>query len=303
MLKSFTKNKYSLIFLLVIFLAVSFGVLGVGNEVLAQSQGECAEGMIPLQVSIPGIGKCVKGFPEYVQALYNLFIGVVGILAVIMIMVGGFQWLLAAGNMQKITGAKTTIISAVMGLVLALTSYTILNLVNPQIIELKLGGGNLNISTQIWQGTGFCTADMSFTPINDEDKPICGQRYNITSGDEQIVCMGYSCEEDSRRSVCVLSEGGSTNPENVASCQSSFMILGQDNYGYSGVFWQVTAVERYCGELFYRPSDNLATITKYCTNNRECVIIYEDGVNFTINKDQVNQNGEIVGSMRTTYCY
>src|SRR3989338_6663093 len=54
----------------------------------------CAKDEIVLQVpipGIPGIGYCVKGFPEYLEAIYNFFIGVSGILAVIMIILRWFH--------------------------------------------------------------------------------------------------------------------------------------------------------------------------------------------------------------------
>ena len=78
------KIKYKILFksLIVIFIVVSFGVFLFANQAQAACEG------IKLQTPIPGIGKCVSGFPEYVQAIYRLFIGVIGILAVIMIMAG-----------------------------------------------------------------------------------------------------------------------------------------------------------------------------------------------------------------------
>ena len=144
----------------------------------------CAKDEIVLQVpipGIPGIGYCVKGFPEYLEAIYNFFIGVSGILAVIMIMLGGFQWLIAGGNPTKIAGAKTTILSALAGLTLVLASYTILNLINPNLTKLT----DLNeiikqnkINRQDIAG-GYCTKDMKLANNLTGDNAMCGQSYSL----------------------------------------------------------------------------------------------------------------------------
>ena len=93
---------------------------------------------INLQVPIPGLGKCVDGFPQYLMYMYKFLVGSIGLIAVVMIMVGGFKWILAAGNSSRIEDAKTTIFSAVAGLLIALGSYTILNLINPNLTNLKV---------------------------------------------------------------------------------------------------------------------------------------------------------------------
>lgn len=73
----------------------------------------------------------------YISALYRYGVAMAAVLAVIMIMVGGFRWLIAAGSAPQISEAKTMITSAVIGLLLALGSYTALQLINPQLTALK----------------------------------------------------------------------------------------------------------------------------------------------------------------------
>jgi len=48
---------------------------------------------------IPWIG-------EYIAGLYKWGIGAVGVIAVVMIIIGGFQWMLAGGNETWISAAK-----------------------------------------------------------------------------------------------------------------------------------------------------------------------------------------------------
>jgi hypothetical protein len=74
---------------------------------------------------------------DYIRALYIYFIGVVGVFAVVMIMYAGYLWITAAGDAGKITQAKEQMNAAVIGLILALTSFLLLQLINPELVKLK----------------------------------------------------------------------------------------------------------------------------------------------------------------------
>ncbi|MBI5621731.1 M15 family metallopeptidase [Candidatus Falkowbacteria bacterium] len=74
---------------------------------------------------------------EFIGALYKFGMTAVGVLAVIMIMVGGFIWLTAGGNQENIGTAKGYITGAIIGLIIALGSYTVLKIVNPALVNLK----------------------------------------------------------------------------------------------------------------------------------------------------------------------
>ncbi|MEK7516486.1 MAG: hypothetical protein AAB562_02720, partial [Patescibacteria group bacterium] len=78
--------------------------------------------------AVSGVGEfVVQDLGQYLSILYNYLIGIAGVLATVMIMVGGVRWLLAAGDPGKIGAAKETIGSAVIGLALALGSFLLLN--------------------------------------------------------------------------------------------------------------------------------------------------------------------------------
>lgn len=74
---------------------------------------------------------------QYIRALYIYFVGVVGVLAVAMIMYAGFLWITAAGNATRVTQAKEQMNAAVIGLILTLTSFLLLQLINPELVKLK----------------------------------------------------------------------------------------------------------------------------------------------------------------------
>lgn len=79
----------------------------------------------------------ISWLAEYIAAVYQYLVGVATILAIVMIMYGGFRWITAAGDAGKIGEAKKTITGAIIGLLIALGSYTILNLINPDLVSFK----------------------------------------------------------------------------------------------------------------------------------------------------------------------
>ena len=60
-----------------------------------------------------------------INTAMNVFIGVVGLLAIIYLIVGGLSYIMSAGNTEKITTAKNTVIYAILGLVIAAAALSI----------------------------------------------------------------------------------------------------------------------------------------------------------------------------------
>lgn len=74
---------------------------------------------------------------DYIDGLYRYGIGALVILAVVTMMIGGIIWLTAAGNEQRISDAKNWINGSLFGVLIALSSYMILVIVNPALVELS----------------------------------------------------------------------------------------------------------------------------------------------------------------------
>ncbi len=74
---------------------------------------------------------------EYIAAVYRWLIGIMAVFAVIMIMVGGVQYMLKGGSQQGVTEAKQRIKNALIGMVILLGSYTLLYTTNPQLTLLN----------------------------------------------------------------------------------------------------------------------------------------------------------------------
>jgi len=74
---------------------------------------------------------------EYINAIYKYAIGIVGILAAVVLMIGGVIWITAGGNQTRVGEAKAWIGASLTGLVLALGSFLILQTVNPKLVEIN----------------------------------------------------------------------------------------------------------------------------------------------------------------------
>jgi len=64
---------------------------------------------------------------DLIATLVNVLLFLVGALATVMIIVGGIFYAISNGDASKITKAKNTIMYAVVGLVVALLAYAIIN--------------------------------------------------------------------------------------------------------------------------------------------------------------------------------
>jgi len=66
---------------------------------------------------------------EIINTIINVFSWVVGLLAVIMVIFGGFKYVTAAGDTEKTKTAKNTILYALVGIVIVALSQTIVKYV------------------------------------------------------------------------------------------------------------------------------------------------------------------------------
>jgi len=77
-----------------------------------------------------GGGACNgTSFTTYLKRIVNILLFVIGAVAVIMIIVGGIRYVVSGGDSSAVTGAKNTILYAVIGLVVAAMAFAIVNFV------------------------------------------------------------------------------------------------------------------------------------------------------------------------------
>ena len=69
------------------------------------------------------------------RTVVNVVLGLVGMIAVVMIIYGGIQYTISAGESGKVKKAKDTIMYGVVGLVVALLAAAIVNFVLAQVFQ------------------------------------------------------------------------------------------------------------------------------------------------------------------------
>lgn len=74
-----------------------------------------------------GRGDKILGADGILANVINLLLTIIGIVAVIMIIVGGIRYTTSGGDSGQINSARDTIIYAVVGLVLAIMAFALVN--------------------------------------------------------------------------------------------------------------------------------------------------------------------------------
>ena len=73
------------------------------------------------------------------KRITNTILYIVGIVAVIMLIVGGIRYVISGGDSKKVTDAKNTVLYAIIGLVICFLAFAIVNFV---ISALPSSGNN-----------------------------------------------------------------------------------------------------------------------------------------------------------------
>lgn len=111
--------------------------------------------------------------------LVNILLGLLGVIAIVLIMYAGFMWMTAGGDPEKIVLARKILVSAAVGLLIVLSSWTLA----------------IYILSRLWLATGAqggagegipCTPDGITTPCGCGGERVC-------SGGAWGACIGSNC--------------------------------------------------------------------------------------------------------------
>ena len=67
------------------------------------------------------------------QTVANILLILIGAVAVIMLIIGGFRYVASGGDSSAIEGAKNTILYAIIGIVVAFLAYAAINFLTEQL--------------------------------------------------------------------------------------------------------------------------------------------------------------------------
>ncbi len=124
MLQTNKFKKFLLCALLSLFIlipSISYGQAlseETGKDVYSQSDAFRSKGGFEATIEDVGVSQIIA---DVVEA----FLGLLGIIFVILIILGGYNWMTAGGNEEKVTKAKETIRHAIIGLIIVVSAYAI----------------------------------------------------------------------------------------------------------------------------------------------------------------------------------
>jgi hypothetical protein len=98
--------------------------------------------------NIPGF-EGIADFPSYALAISKFAIWTVGIVALFMIIFGGFMYITSAGNTSRLEVAKRVIFDAIYGLIVVLGAWLLLYVINPDLVKVTLSLGTTSTGTPV----------------------------------------------------------------------------------------------------------------------------------------------------------
>lgn len=93
-------------------------------------------GVNPVAGSI-ALGK--RGLQETIAGVINVALSLLGIIAVVIVLIGGFKWMTAGGTEDKVAEARKLIFSGIIGLAIIMSAWAIARFV---IVNLASETGN-----------------------------------------------------------------------------------------------------------------------------------------------------------------
>ncbi len=237
-------KKIIIISFLWLFVVTIFGIVAV------EAQQEI---IFRPQVPIDGFGERRFGetgstqyIAEYIVAIYRYGISIGAILATVVLMAAGLIWLTSGGSQEKIGQAKNMISGSIIGLVLLFGSYTILNTVNPELVDFHIE--NIDYIAEV--KTGCCKMPGQSESFETVDIEYCQSR-----GGEHLfnnVIVKKKVDENITIKTCTEKE------EVNFCCRCGFGCVNP--YSNNCAYW-------YCGNLkesYFSHDPSLYTRQKMC---------------------------------------
>jgi len=97
---------------------------------IAFAQGLIGRGLSDVSSPFSGVSpSSVRDVPTFIAFVIRILLFIGGGVAVLFIIIGGYQYLTSMGNEEQAEQGKKTLINAVIGIVLIVLSYVIINAV------------------------------------------------------------------------------------------------------------------------------------------------------------------------------
>jgi len=89
------------------------------------------------------VGYATKDLRTVVGSIIKTVLGFLGVVAIVIVLIGGFKWMTAGGSEEKVGEAKKWLISGIIGLAIVLAAYAITTFVISSLMEATIGDGGV----------------------------------------------------------------------------------------------------------------------------------------------------------------
>lgn len=115
------------------WLAVPAGALDQSAYIVASTAEEAKAGVDAIG------GESTTDLPTFIKTVINLLLFIIGVIAVIYVIIGGIKYVTSNGDAAAVKSAKDTILYAIIGIVVAVMAYAIVNWIINALIESSNG--------------------------------------------------------------------------------------------------------------------------------------------------------------------
>lgn len=141
------------------------------------------------------------GFGDFVNQLYKILIGAGAVIAVIMIMVAGVQFMTSRGSVTSNEKAKSRIQNAILGLILILAPTIVFGIINPQILRIDIGSEFSGLKQGAINQNAFTST--SKTPSNNSTNAYLLAAYVVfTNNSTNSSCYTSLVQSYPTQSAC-----------------------------------------------------------------------------------------------------
>lgn len=90
------------------------------------------------------IGESETGIAGIVGTIITAFLSILGVIFLVLMLYGGYLWMMDRGNSEQVEKAKQVITAAIIGLIIVVAAYAITQFIYAYIIE---GSGAIDVGT------------------------------------------------------------------------------------------------------------------------------------------------------------
>ena len=121
--------KRLFLFIIGSIVTVAVGAALLGAPVGAQLGQGGAQGGVDAARGEGVPTNLTNGDDSLVSKIINVMLYAIGVVSVVMLIIGGFRYVVSGGQKEAVTAAKNTILYAIIGIVVAILAYAAVNFV------------------------------------------------------------------------------------------------------------------------------------------------------------------------------